>query len=153
MKTSPRHQQPRAGLSPRSGFSLVEVIIAMLILGIALVGLTQGITTALTSGKDSELLTTAALFAAGQIETVRADGYYTEGELEGECGVSLPLCRWRQTITPDELDGLHQISVIVEDVRTGKEVYELRTLLFKVPVEIAPTNQPTGGGATGGARR
>ena len=52
-----------------SGFSLVEVMCAILILGIALAGLTQGVTTALTSSKESELQTTAALFAAGLVET------------------------------------------------------------------------------------
>ena len=44
-----------------AGFSLVEVMIAVLILGIAIVGLTQGFTTALASSKESELQTTAAL--------------------------------------------------------------------------------------------
>ena len=46
-----------------SGFSLVEVMCAILILGIALAGLTEGVTTALTSSKESELQTTAALLA------------------------------------------------------------------------------------------
>ena len=49
---------------PRSGFSLIEVMVAILILGIALVGLTQGISTALGSSKESELQTTAAAFGA-----------------------------------------------------------------------------------------
>ena len=59
-------------MNHNAGFSLVEVMVAILILGIALVGLTQGITTALSSSKESELQTVAALFAAGQIETLRA---------------------------------------------------------------------------------
>ena len=49
-----------------AGFTLVEVMVAIVILAIALTGLTQGITTALASSKESELQTTAALFAAGQ---------------------------------------------------------------------------------------
>jgi prepilin-type N-terminal cleavage/methylation domain-containing protein len=48
-----------------AGFSLIEIMVAILILGIALVGLTQGITSSLTASKESELQTTAALIAAG----------------------------------------------------------------------------------------
>jgi len=66
-----------------AGFSLVEIMCAILVLGIALVGLTEGITTALSSAKDSELQTAAALVAAGQIETLRAEGYIVDGETEG----------------------------------------------------------------------
>ena len=77
----------------KSGFSLVEVMCAILILGIALAGLTQGVTTALTSSKESELQTTAALYAAGQIESLRAEGYLSDGETQGDCGEGLSLYR------------------------------------------------------------
>src|SRR6202012_2526970 len=50
------------------GFSLIEVMVAILILGIALTGLVHGITTALSSSKESELQTVAALYAQGKIE-------------------------------------------------------------------------------------
>jgi prepilin-type N-terminal cleavage/methylation domain-containing protein len=116
-----------------SAFSLVEVMIAVVILAIAVVGLTQGFTTALASSKDSELQTTAAMFAAGQIETVRAETGLTDETTEGDCGPDLPLYRWRQTITPSDVDGLHQVSVVVENSRTGTLIYELKTLLFEVP--------------------
>src|SRR4051794_15434558 len=91
-----------------AGFSLVEVMVAILILGIALVGLTQGITTALGSSKESELQTTASLFAAGQIEKLRVAGGLTDNSTDGDCGDALSLYRWRQNITPTSIDGLHQ---------------------------------------------
>ena len=86
-----RRMQRNAGLtalaaSRYSGFSLVEVICAMLILGIGLVGLIEGVTVALKTSKDSELHTTAALIAGGRIELLRAEGYLYEGEEEGDCG-------------------------------------------------------------------
>lgn len=117
----------------QSGFSLIEVMVAILVLGIALVGLTEGITTALDSSKESELQTTAALFAAGQIELLRAEGDFTDGELEGDCGEGLPLYRWKQTISSTDIQGLHEVLVTVMNSRTGKEIYELRTLLFQLP--------------------
>jgi prepilin-type N-terminal cleavage/methylation domain-containing protein len=122
-----------------SGFSLVEVLCAILILGVALAGLTQGLTVALQSGKESELQATAALFAAGQIETLRAAGGLLDGEQEGDCGEGLPLYRWKQSIRGADIAGLHEVAVVVENAKTGKPIYELRTLLFE------PADAPTAG--------
>ena len=116
-----------------AGFTLVEVLCAIVILGVALVGLTQGVAVALHSTKDSELQATAALFAAGQIETIRAEGGLETGEAEGDCGSSLPSYRWRQTISAAGLDGLFDVDVTVEDAKSGSAIYELRTLLFETP--------------------
>jgi prepilin-type N-terminal cleavage/methylation domain-containing protein len=119
------------------GFSLVEVMVAILILGIALVGLTQGITTALDSSKESELQTVAALFAAGQIEMLRAEKDLTDGTTDGDCGAALPLYRWKQTISPTDIDGLHDVDVQVENSQTGAGIYELETLLFEPPSDTS----------------
>ena len=120
-----------------SGFSLVEVMCAILILGVALAGLTQGVTTALTSSKESELQTTAAAVAAGLIESLRAEGYLSDGETQGDCGEGLSLYRWTQTITGAGIDGLHQVEVVVENAKTGKSIYELQTMLFQQPVDLS----------------
>jgi prepilin-type N-terminal cleavage/methylation domain-containing protein len=120
-------------MNHNAGFSLVEVMVAILILGIALVGLTQGITTALVSSKESELQTTAALFAAGQIELLRAEKDLTDGTENGDCGAVLPLYRWKQTVSPTDINGLHDVELVVENSQTGVEIYELKTLLFEIP--------------------
>jgi type IV pilus modification protein PilV len=117
-----------------AGFSLVEVMCAILILAIGVFGLTQGIAAAFRSSKESELQSVAALFAAGVIETLRAEGYYVDGVTEGECGEGLAPYRWKQSITRSDLDGLHEVSVEIQDSRTGQLIYELRTLLFMPPV-------------------
>ena len=121
-------------LSPsQAGFSLIEVIVAILILGVALVALTEGVTSALTSSKASELQTTAAMLAAGQIETLRATGDYSDGETEGDFGDEFPQYRWTQTIGDTDVSGLHDVDVVVNDSQTGKELYDLKTLLFELP--------------------
>jgi prepilin-type N-terminal cleavage/methylation domain-containing protein len=125
-----------------AGFSLVEVLCAILILGVALVALTQGITAALGSGRESELQTTAALLASGRIEALRAEWYLKDGETEGDCGGSLAGCRWRQSVTPGPLPGLHEVSVAIEDARSGQAIYGLRTLLFEPPEEPPASAQP-----------
>jgi type IV pilus modification protein PilV len=118
-----------------AGFSLIEVMCAILILGIGLVGLTQGITTALSSSKESELQTSAALIAEGRMETLRAYGYLKDGVEDGEGGESFALYRWKQTITSTTIDGLHEVEVVVENAKSGKTIYELRTLLFDPPLD------------------
>ena len=114
-----------------SGFSLIEVMVAILILGVALAGLTHGITTALDSSKELELQTTAALFAAGKIETLRAEGGLENGETDGDCGAGLEVYRWKQTISDAGLDGLHDVDVVIERAQDNQEIYELKTLLFE----------------------
>jgi general secretion pathway protein I len=125
---------------PGSAFSLLEVIIAIAVLGIALVGLTEGISVALRSSKDSEQQSTAALFAAGVIETLRADGGYVDGETDGDCGQDLPLYRWKQAISPAGVDGLHEVKVTVENAKSGKAIFELQTLLFEAPDDTTSTS-------------
>ena len=55
------------------GFSLIEVMVAVLVLGVAVAGLVRGLTTSMALHKDSERLTVAALMASGRIELLRAD--------------------------------------------------------------------------------
>ncbi len=119
----------------RAGFSLVEVLAAVLILGIGVVGITEGIVTAVRSARDGEVQTAAVLYAEGVIETLRAEGYLTDGVSDGECTDVLESCRWRRTIAPTELEGLHDITVVIETRRDGKQVCELRTLLFEKPTD------------------
>ncbi|HEY4414290.1 MAG TPA: prepilin-type N-terminal cleavage/methylation domain-containing protein [Verrucomicrobiae bacterium] len=126
----------------QSGFSLVEVMIAIVILGVVLVGLTQGISTALSSSKESEWQTTGALFAAGQIEALRAAKDLTDGETSGTCGAALPQYSWQQTISPTDVDGLHSVAVTVARTQSGTVIYELKTLLFE-PTDS--TNSQTNG--------
>ena len=123
-----------------SGFSLVEVMCAILILGIALVGFVQGITTALGSSKESELQTTAALLAAGQIEKLRAEGEIEDGTSDGEWGDDFSNYQWKQTISTTSIKGLYEIDLVVESTPSGKQIYELRTMLFE-PYVVQETEQ------------
>ena len=127
-------------MNTRLGFSLVEVLVAIAVLGIAVVGLTEGIGLALRSNKESELQSTAALFASGRIETLRAEGDFENGEKEGDCGEGLSLYRWKQSITSAGIDGLHEVKVTVENTKSGQAIYELQTMLFEAVDDTTSTS-------------
>jgi type IV pilus modification protein PilV len=116
-----------------AGFSLLEVMCAILVLGIGLAGLTQGLSTALVSSKESEIQTQACLIASGLIEQLRAEESLVNGETNGKCGNGLPTCQWRQSVAASEIEGLHAVTVTIEETKSGKTVYELRTMLFEAP--------------------
>jgi len=124
-----------------AAFSLLEVMCAILILGVALVALTQGIGAALRSTKDTEVQTAAVLLAAGQIESLRADGFVVDGDTDGDGDGALSNYHWTQSVTSSEIDGLHHVKVVVENTETSKTIYELETLLFDPP--ITPTADDT----------
>ena len=123
------------------GFSLIEVLVAILVLGVGIVGLTHGLTAALSSSKESELQTEAALLAAGRIELLRADGYLLDGTEEGEGDEGLGRYHWEQTISRTDIDGLHGVTVTIRQGRSQKPIYELRTLLFDPPVDSTETTR------------
>jgi general secretion pathway protein I len=131
--------------SCQAGFSLIEVIVAILILGVALVGLTEGVTAALSSSKASERQTTAAQLAAGQIETLRASGSYDDGQTDGDFGDEFLQYRWTQTISSADIPGLHDVEVEVEDSQTGDIIYDLKTSLFELPQGSNAVNQTSTG--------
>ena len=145
----------KTGRARITGFSLIEVMIAILILGLAIVGLTQGITVGIVSAKESEKQTVASLFAAGKIEQLRAEGGLIDDESEGDCGEGLPLYRWKQSITAAGIDGLHQVDVVILHAQSGQQIYELRTLLFELPDEssTAESDKTKNNRKTGGQRR
>lgn len=118
--------------SPTSGFSLVEVLCAILILGFGVAGLTHGITTALSSTKEAEIQTTAAALASAQIELLRAEGFVLEGEMEGEGDLSH--YTWRQSVEETEISGLFEVTVTVLNSDSQQEIFELSTMLFDPPL-------------------
>ncbi len=115
------------------GFSLVEILCAVLVMGVALVGLTEGITVSLRLGKEAEYHTSAVLLATGRMETVRAEGDFIAGETTGNFGQDFPLYGWQQTIREAGLRGLYELRVEVVLDATKELLFALDTFLFQMP--------------------
>ncbi len=126
--------KPRPPL-PDSGFSLIEVMVAVAILAVALVALTHGLSTAIQSSRDSTLHSQAVWIAAGQIEELRADLLLEPGETEGVSGNFT----WTRSITRTDTDGLFEVRVAVSRSSESGTLYTLTTLLFDPPI---PGSEP-----------
>lgn len=122
----------------RGGFSLIEVMVAVFILSVAVVGLTRGLTTALGSSKDAELYSMAVHLAESRIEFLRADGPFHDGESEGASGGYT----WKQSITTTGTPGLHEVKVEIEPPGGRKSIYTLQTLLFQAPSDSTTDPNP-----------
>lgn len=133
----------RPGWDPEGGFSLIEAVCALLVLGIGVVGVAEGITAALQATKEAEVRSTAAFLAAGRIELLRADGFITSGEDHGAFSDPFSHYKWRESIRETDLQGLYEVVVSVELESRSGSVFELRTLLFDAPLDSATsTSEP-----------
>jgi len=141
-------------MSRRSGFSLVEALVSLLILGVGIVGISQGLAVAYGSSRAAESRTAAALLASARLELVRAEGTIVAGEDEGDFGAGYDGWTWKERITETSIEGLHEVAVSVHRAPAGEKVYELRTLLYDMPWLGASTSEAGGAsGARGDSRR
>lgn len=116
------------------GFSLVELLVAVLLLGVGMVGLVEGMNTALRSSKEAERQSAAALLAQGQIELIRADGYVVEGDDDGEFDPPMDAYAWKQSVVETTPEGLFEVTVTITDAASGDDIFELKTMLFDPPL-------------------
>jgi len=117
-----------------AGFSLVEILVAIVILGFGLVGMSQAITTALSASQDAEHHTTAVMLAAGQMEELVMDPLLTAGENEGVFEAVFPGYRWKTSVVETDQDGLLEATVSIEKGESTVSVFELKTLVFIQPM-------------------
>ncbi len=129
-------------LSKRSGFSLIEVLVAVVLLSLGLVGIMEGITLTLASSRDEQLHTVAVMLAEGHLEQLRTDGFLFEGEDDGDFGTDFPRFQWRRKIEETGVSGLHDVSVSVELAETEQVLYQLVTQIFETPLAPLEDEEP-----------
>jgi prepilin-type N-terminal cleavage/methylation domain-containing protein len=86
----------------RRGFTLVEVVVALLIFGLTFAVLARIVQTGVLQSARAETMTTATLLARSQLARIGVDVPVAAGELEGDAGGGF---RWRIVVRPAELEG------------------------------------------------
>jgi type II secretion system protein I len=99
-----------------AGFTLMEVLIAMAILAIALIGVFQLQSQSISMSTDSRFMTTAALLAQSKMVEVEAAGASLSSRAQdGDFGPDYPQYNWRLEIADTQLPQFKKIEVTVKN--------------------------------------
>jgi general secretion pathway protein I len=97
------------------GFTLMEVMLAMAILAISLVGVFQSQSQSISMATDSRFLTTAALLAQSKMAEVEAGTALDIGKQDGDFGADYPDYSWNLQISDTQLAKFKKIEVTVRN--------------------------------------
>ena len=97
-----------------SGFTLLEVLVAVAILAIALVAILKANVQNLDALTTSRETTTASLLAAGKLAEIEAAGVANWGESQGDFGEDYPDYFWQVETSSTAVEGLERVAVIVQ---------------------------------------
>jgi general secretion pathway protein I len=166
----------RSRRSRQRGFTLMEMIIATVLLAIAIVGALSAISSSTRATEAGERVQTAAILAQRKLTELEIQASnLTSGEQQGDFGAEYPEYRWQATMDTTEFDKLLRVTLIIswgDPSRPNRRefVTYLRQDIDQTPEEQEQNNPNssantdpnaasgaggmggTGGGALGGGR-
>jgi len=98
----------------KSGFTLLEVLVAVAILAIAMVAILKANVQSLDTLTRSRETSTASLLAASKLAEIEAVGVVNWNELRGDFGEDYPDYIWEVETSSTEVEGLVRLVVVVQ---------------------------------------
>lgn len=141
----------------REGFTLVELVVAFLILVIGVTAILELVSQSALNAKYAKDRTTATVLAQQKLEELLAQPDLAPGEIEGDFGDAYPQFRWRAQITEvgngavsteSEMSLLHIVVSVEWQDRGQIRNVQLETLQAPVPLlhpQEAALQQPVSG--------
>ena len=135
-----------------SGFTLVEMIVATVILAVGIVGAAgafNAATRASATASEIQIATMLAQQQLSQTET-QAQGNLSGGDTEGDFGADYPGYRWKQSVTATDYTNLFQVSVTVTWGSAPGHEKTVTTYLVNVQQQQPSTTTSTSTGTASG---
>lgn len=105
----------------RSAFTLIEVLAALLFLGIVVPAVLHAMTVAARASEAAERSGIAAQLAENKLEEIILGGVWNNGITGGEFGGDWPLYRWQLTTADWDQDTMTKLTVAVFYPVQGRE--------------------------------
>jgi type II secretion system protein I len=142
---------PHSSANAERGFTLIEIVVTLAILGLAMPALLSSFTQAAKGQALSENMTTALYLLKFRMAEIEAEGYPDIGEEDGEFGENSRY-RWHSTVQDvesEEIEGLRLVTVTVTWQEQGKEkTISMNTYIadHQMPQTQQGGQQPQAGG-------
>lgn len=115
----------------RGGFTLIEVLAALLIFSVAIVGIIEGIGSALSYQADLSMRQRAAMLASNVLEEVRYTGDLSEGDDQGQFDGDDAVFTWKTGIESTEVNGLMKVvATVAWGPQENQKEYQLTALMY-----------------------
>ena len=125
MKLKPSWPRPRAGKRGRAGFTLVEVLAALLFMAIVIPTAVDGLRLASQAGQVGQRKAVAARIAERLLNESVITGQYRTGSPAGTVQEGPLVCQWRVRAEPWPLGTMQLVTVQVTYPVQGRD-YEVR---------------------------
>jgi len=122
----------KTGKKRETGFTLLEIMITLAIIGIALVAILRSLGMSMDVSNESRNISIATFLAKGKMAEIESQGFPETGETNGDFGDENPGFRWEKSISRIEIEGLRKIvvNILWGEGKSEKKV-ELVTLISK----------------------
>ncbi len=108
-----RRSRPRGRARRRRAFTLIEVLVALVILGVALTALLSAQSGAVRLRSQAEELTLASFLLEARITDIELSGFPDVGTKEGDFGASYAGYRWQTTVTDTPFPNVREVRLAV----------------------------------------
>jgi type II secretion system protein I len=96
---------------PSRAFSVLEVLCALTIFSVAVVGIIEGVTLQIKSERNAEETTRAAMLAQNILEEIRQAGEYSDDSQSGKFDEENTGFQWQYDMKETDVTGLFRVSV------------------------------------------
>lgn len=115
-----------------SGFTLLEVMVALALIGIALVAILRSLAMSVDVSNESKNISIATLLAKGKMAELESLGFPDVEEASGDFGEESPGFRWERSVSETGVEDLRKIVVrIIWQGNGNDKKVELVTLISK----------------------